>query len=524
MYIEEEWSRFILICKPEQSGKTFIMIQKIISDLREPREGIKTVNFIFCDNNLLLTKQTSERVKDDLTEFEVNGEVYLELSSHKRTTYHDAVSVIGAVTTKPISNILCCTNGVRTEDIYTIINDLNKSDITKGKFYFKIWLDEADKFTNHIDTTFKPLVDVFENIQVNCITATPKKLFDRYNYMNVLPIENTTTPQYHGWSDNELRLVDHYGSTVDFANYILNEIAMDLILPGGKWFIPADHKKTSHEAVKDICVEKGFAVFIVNGSGIRLTLPNKELFIYKKDEELNTKIRHLYTEHSLDRYPLAITGNICIGRGISLLSNDFMIDYGILSACHNQQEASQNSGRLKGNIKGWRNYKPPTIFTTEAFNAVAREWETKSRNLAELAFRKEAAGESTIITKTEFKTLGEDYEYKVEPNLFRSFAKAQHFLKTKSREMKSKPVCSKKSVIHEVNGYKMTSKLLKPGETVEDLCEENRITMDMVDNIPASRCISSTDKGSRYLILPVYETRETAFNKEKYQVRYISFK
>ena len=36
-------------------------------------------------------------------------------------------------------------------------------------------------------------------------------------------------------------------------------------------------------------------------------------------------------------------------------------------------------------------------------------------------------------------------------------------------------------------------------------------------------CISSTEKGSRYLILPVYETMETRPTDEKYQVRYIDF-
>ena len=77
-YYDDRWNRFLLVCKPEQSGKTFVMIQKIIKGLREPMAGIKTINIIFCDNNLLLTKQTSERVKKDLAEFEVNGEPYLD--------------------------------------------------------------------------------------------------------------------------------------------------------------------------------------------------------------------------------------------------------------------------------------------------------------------------------------------------------------------------------------------------------------------------------------------------------------
>ena len=82
---DTRWERFILICKPEQSGKTFIMIQKIIEDMKEECDK-KVINIIFCDNNLLLTKQTSMRVRNDLLQFKNgNDELYLEFSSHKRT-------------------------------------------------------------------------------------------------------------------------------------------------------------------------------------------------------------------------------------------------------------------------------------------------------------------------------------------------------------------------------------------------------------------------------------------------------
>jgi hypothetical protein len=529
---EDEWMKFILICKPEQSGKTFIMIQKIIKDLEEPVDDRVVVNIILCDNNLLLTKQTTVRISDSLEEYEVNGETYLEFSSHKRTDYHDAVSVEGAIAAKGIKNILCCTNGTRIDDIYTIVSELNESHLTKGKIFFKVWLDEADKFTGFIDTTFRPLVDEYENIQVYCITATPKKLFDKYNYMNVLPLENTTEPNYHGWSDNDINLVDFDASCEDFIRFVLEKEIREHgpITPGTKWYVPAEHKKSSHEAVKEICVRMGFAVIVINGEGIRLTLPNRDMHTFKKDDELNPKVKDIYSRYSLDRFPLAITGNICIGRGISIMSEDFMMDYGILSSCHNQQEASQNSGRLKGNIKNWSTYKPPKVFTTERFDNVAKVWESKSRKLAELAFKKEAEGKSTMVSKAEFKTLDEDYECIVHPDLFSSFAQAQKFLTTKSRAMKTKKKETKKGAIHLRDGYAVSSKLLKPGQKVEDLTAEDRIIHEQATNpqavgyISDGRCISSTDKGSRYLILPVYESMDTAPNKEKYQVRYISFK
>ena len=524
-----DWmSKCTLICKPEQSGKTFVMIQQIIRDLSVPTEGKKIINIILCDNNLLLTKQTGERVKNDLSEFSVGDELYLELSSAKRTTYHTADSVIGALVAKPVKNVLCCANGVRVDDIYNIIDGLNGvRDGSGAEFVFKVWLDEADKFTSFIDQTFKGLLSR-SNVQLYCITATPKELFKKYNSMNVLPIENTTTDEYHGWADNKLTLMDDSVPTGSaFVEHVLNT-RKELICPGTKWFIPASYKKSSHIEVKDICVELGFAVLVVNGDGLSLTIPyTKELIMYKKDDELNVKIQQMYDRHSLDSFPFAITGNVCISRGISIMSENFMLDYGILSICDNQQEASQNSGRLKGNIKGWRSYKPPVVFTTRKFNGVAEEWESKSRGLAELAFQRELDGQSTVITKTEFKTLGEAYEYIIHDEHFPSFAKAVKFLKTKKREMglKSSEVKDKKEgdngACHQTSGgYWVTSKFVKVSEMKD---EDRKMRSDLV-NIGAGTNISSTEKGSRFLIVPFYDTQDRPPNKEKYQVRYIDFK
>ena len=59
-------------------------------------------------------------------------------------------------------------------------------------------------------------------------------------------------------------------------------------------------------------------------------------------------------------------------------------------------------------MKDWPNYKPPTVFTTAKFDKVATEWEEKSRRLAILAFDKQQGGEKPIITKPEFKEIGNE--------------------------------------------------------------------------------------------------------------------
>jgi hypothetical protein len=82
-----------------------------------------------------------------------------------------------------------------------------------------------------------------------------------------------------------------------------------------------------------------------------------------------------------------------------------MFDYGILSMCSNKQEASQNAGRLKGNIKHLENYKVPTVYTTTQFNKIAIESEKKARKLAEIAFEKINDGELPIIEKKTFDNI-----------------------------------------------------------------------------------------------------------------------
>ena len=553
----DKWLNFQLICKPEQSGKTFVMIKHIIKDLTLPIQGKEIVNFILCDNNLLLTKQTSARVEKDLKEYIHDGIVYIELSSHERTEYHDTASVFQAIIAKGARNVICCTNGKRMDDIYQLIHDINASPFTKGKFHFNIWLDEADKFIKIIENTLRPIVEEHQNVNVKLITATAQSLFQKYKYMNVLPIENTTSELYHGWADyykcqseeckeqecyssphshftKNIKIIEKDGGCLEFVEHILSNVAKDSIMSGTKWFIPGKSIKKSHEAIKNLCIEKGMAVLCVNGDGLKLTLPDTlECITFKKDDEFNIKLQDIYIRYKLYRFALVITGYLCIGRGITIMSEDFMIDYAILSHYSDKNEASQIAGRLKGNIKGFKKYNPkhlPVIFTTEDFDKVAIEWEGKSKALAILAFEKEQNGEATIIDISEFKTCDKPFKYICHETLFSSFEKAKEFLSGKEREMtkpdekKYKVNQTKGKVIHVCEGYFVTSKLVNNGKTVADLTKDNRITLEKAKTIQSSTSISSTAKGSRYLILPVYENELSHPDSVKYQVRYITFK
>jgi len=537
VYYKILMDKITLICKPEQSGKTFVMIQKIIEEYKEPIDHLITINFILCDNNLLLTQQTSERVRTELREFKINEseDIYIEFSSHNRTKYKDKMSVMGAITCYNITNIICCTNSVRIDDIWDIISKINETH--ENQYCFNIWLDEADKYIHFIDSTIQRLVVKYANIKSYLITSTPKDLFDKYKQINVMPLEYTTTDEYHGWDDNIIEIVDEKETTHDYMDYIMNDIAKDKLLPGTKWFIPAETTKKSHEKIKDMSNKYSCACIIINGNGIKLTMPNKICIPFKKNKELNKSLTQIYLEYELNHYPLVITGHICIGRGISIISNDFMFDYAIIHTVHNTQEASQIAGRLKGNIKRFPNYKKTMVYTTLSFHKNAQKWEEKSRNLARIAFDKQLAGKPTIITQVEFKTIGSNYDYIVHHTLFDTYAEAMDYLDTiiiklfpekeNTRLKRTSPIKRRLTIPGQdhKNGYAITTKLIKKDTSTQT----DRIFMEQVMNpkekgyIGPGTCISSTDKGSRFLILPVYQDEHTPPRGEKYQLRYISF-
>ena len=398
---------FTLICKPEQSGKTFVMIHEIIEAFKNKNENERIINIILCDNSLLLNKQTKSRLDSDLNTLLFKGKKYIELSSGKNAECKKIDEVFTKIIYNNIDNIIMCTNSVRIDDIVKIITMI---DSIKNKyldiFKFNIWIDEVDKYISFLDNTFIPLCKQYNKdnyIKVWGITATPDKLFKTYKSIQVYPIEDTTSPNYHGWNDNIIKLYESSKLYI-FIKHILKE-NKSLIKNNTRWFIPGKNTKKSHEHIKKICLCFKMAVIIVNGDGIKLVLPNQEIKLYSKNDDFNKKIIDIYNENKLYNYPLVITGYICISRGISIMSNDFIFDYAILCHYTSKPEASQLAGRLKGNIKQLKNYKKPIVFTTEKFNKIAIEMENKSVELGKIAAMKVNEFFTPVITFNEYSNI-----------------------------------------------------------------------------------------------------------------------
>lgn len=521
------WEKCTLLTKPEQSGKTFIMLQKIVEDFsEEPRnDGKKNINFIMCDNNLLLVLQTSERLNDDeeLNQFRNvdSGELYVEFSSSKRTNTNTSDAVFRLIVTESISNIISCTNGKRCDDTFKLISDINFTSSLKDKYHFNIWFDEADKFIPLINDYLIPAIEDFENISFYPITATPERIIKYFKEIKIWPIENPTLETYHSWNDNNITVYDNNicKSNTDFINHIL-QTKNEEIKPGTKWFIPANSLIASHINYKDILRSNGFSVLIINGNGINIYMPDGEIINCEKDDMPDTLIPKIYDKYKLYRFPFAITGYHCISRGISISSSRFMLTHAIMPMkIKNKNELSQIAGRMKGNQKGWSNYKIPKVYCTDNFNKIAKNVEEKTIKLAEIAF--EENWETVTIEK--FKMVEKNYSYYQHSERFRSYKDALCYLHENQDKFKGDREFSKNLIdvkkmnnrphYHKTpNGYLLTSKLHKKDKIIKNIdnVEEERVTLDKLSKMGLGNNLSSPNSNTAsYVIYPTYETQES---------------
>jgi len=278
---------------------------------------------------------------------------------------------------------------------------------------FNVWVDEVHTFFSQTLTLSE--LD-YDNLNIFGLTATPKsKMFKVHGgSLEFFPLSSVTNAElYRGWADlsiqheprntSDMQIYDiQRTTTYDFVKYVLTD-NIELIKKGTNWFVPSDYKIADHCEMKTLLIGYGFAVIVVNGSGIFLTLPDKKMYSFPKNDEFSVKLSSIYKIHDLKNQIVAITGNLCIGEAITIQSNDFLFDYAILSPSGNPEGDSQSAGRIKGNIKKFDNYRECKVFTTKIFNDNATRIEKLVYTLNKIACDKKEKGEDPIISAVEFK-------------------------------------------------------------------------------------------------------------------------
>jgi hypothetical protein len=113
----------------------------------------------------------------------------------------------------------------------------------------------------------------------------------------------------------------------------------------------------------------------------------KELYC-EPNNSLSDFLGDLYIEKKYINHKIAITGNLCINRGITINSDKMLITHAIFPNKINKPASCyQLAGRICGNIKQFKNYKIPTVYCNLKFKELIIKMEERAKNLAEKSFK-----------------------------------------------------------------------------------------------------------------------------------------
>lgn len=406
----EEVSKLYLIAKPEQSGKTLEMLLRIVAF---HRGSDNSISIIFCDNSLLQVSQTKERAgkMDGL------GKI-CEISSSPDAEMHNWRELHSSFcSNEGYTTITCCAHSTQ---IHGNIDEFLKiMEKTQGGVKFEIYFDEASKVA--VSPKMEKRVREWErlsNVERICfIDATPESkeggllsVYADVKPLNLCVPKQNLSPDYVGVADFEhIELEPLHGENcVGYAKRILDTFPLKA---DDYAFIPAGFKKTSHNEMRDMLVEKKAVVVVLNGTEKGMSYCGDDGAITHKfglkriqtssvNDIIDDEARSLAKE--LNR-PLVITGGIVPGRGLSFQKPGMLFNRGIFgpNIAKNAKDRSQKYGRLKGNIRGFEGYVPCIVHSSKAFHDDCVVQEGTSRWLFEMA-REGKEGDETKMDQATF--------------------------------------------------------------------------------------------------------------------------
>lgn len=394
-------SKLDCIWLPGQSGKTRNMMERIktLEDIAsEEYDCDGFLNIVISANNRSLVDQTEVRMnkelftddeENELADSKIEGSCFKWRSGLKNNNV-SVGELADRIKEGEVSMVVCCAHAKRLTYLYTLLTNLEKSRLFNKKV--NVWIDEADA---SINLWSKSSVDVSSFSKVHKITlvsATYDSILKKYGAIRILPCLETMLPIYHKVQDCLIMEEDVAAlAAPDYLMNVFKKYRTDLTKPGVRLFAPGDVERASHEAIAGFLASQGFAVVIINGIRKEILIPGRAEPIpiapyvdveTGAPEEVGRVIAKIYHQNNLEQYPFAITGHLCLGRGITFQNDQFLFTHGIMFNIADKANAYQTACRLAGNIKGFPDYVPPTLFTTTKMLKVITQKENTAIGIA----------------------------------------------------------------------------------------------------------------------------------------------
>ena len=407
-------SKVQCLLRPGQSGKTRKM-QELIREYEGYADlflgpGTNPLNIVITSNNIALSEQTSTRMNRDLYETEsvdsdddkiadaqVNGTCFSWTSGSKGMKVSED-ALFSLIVRQKIAMIVCCANKRRLTYIFNLLKMLNEYPAYRPRI--NVWIDEADA---SIKLWSNPALDVTALPNVTCVTlvsATFNSVLKKYERLRIIGCAETHPEVYHRVSDciqeddasalgARTEVNDRVHSSADYLAAVLAKHPA-WNAPGMKLFTPGNHVQSSHDENASFLVKRGFAVLVLNGNEKAIRLPYGLLPIRLEDtrsdepEEIGLQVARLYKERNLKQFPFAVTGHMCVGRGLTFQNEHFLFDAGVIPYINDPAMAYQTACRLAGNIKKIPGYKPSTIVASPKMLQTILRQEMFAVNLARI--------------------------------------------------------------------------------------------------------------------------------------------
>ncbi len=458
-------SNLSLIHLPAQSGKTRKITELInkwnllISSSTSSDD--KNLNIIFTSNTKLLTKQTASRIRsavDDTSDMsdisdeeeEVEDDDSLSLDCESVNAVVDrTLAWISSNGTRALSvndvftdyvlddkcdNIICCSNAARMNHVAALIEKLRKLN-GRNKYAFdrkiNIWVDEADACMSVWKKHIRSIQEMNEGFVQNVVLVTAT-MMQVYKYLmsvglpcNVRAYECTHPDAYVKYSETH-KIMGFSNNARNAADHLINivDANSEMCIPGTRWFCPGDKNRTSHEMICEELIGRGFNVMIINGVNKEIRFADRSPPIdisehLDNDLEIAKTLNRIYYEDNLYLKPFAVTGQLCVGRGITFASQidgkEFLFTHGVIPDMSSGDDGYQLVARCFGNIREYATYKRPIVFISEKMDAKITAQEDFVLKFAATLYLKNDGMEVVSVTRSEIANMSGDNSSNTKP-------------------------------------------------------------------------------------------------------------
>ena len=364
--VDENDIKIWAIAQPAQSGKTGVMIHRIMEAFDRLSNNIA---IIMCDNSLLQTFQTSERIKNKRLSCVI-------LSSQSK---EDPLNVCNDICEgKKIDSIVVCNNKTQRNHVKQIIRNLQNTCKHKK---ITLYIDEADKGnSNSLQIFVNDLIQEYNILSSVCfITATPRKLFTLWDKMYIVP-EIKTPQSYIGIKDLHKQPFSYKlpETNQHYLARLFEEKSIQFPKNGEIWFVPAEARQQSHTSMISFFFEQGIfdQAILVNGQEKKFIqkINNKIIEeMYNGKKEIGLWIDEIMSKNDRKNHKTLTTGCLCLSRGVTMQSENGYITHIVIGPGidrKNDAEKYQTCARVCGNLRNFKNYGKygvPTIICSEKF-------------------------------------------------------------------------------------------------------------------------------------------------------------